>query len=129
MSVAVRGAAAGCSRRTQLTCSGARPMISVARSRSSASTWRLRCDGGVTPTASKPAFVRQLIGSPSIDIVPAVAISTWGRWALSTAPAITERVALPVQRMRMFGAGPWAPASMAASPPSGPARTSGKDVG
>ena len=77
-------------------------MTTVARSRSSATAWRLRCGGGVTPTDSKPARVRQLIGSPSIDIVPAVTTSTSGRWALSTAPAMTERVALPVQRMRMF---------------------------
>jgi hypothetical protein len=45
--------------------------------------------------------VRQLIGSPSIDIVPAVKTSTSGTWARSAAPAITERVALPVQRTRI----------------------------
>ena len=94
--------------------------MSVARSRSSASTWRLRCDGGVTPTASNPAFVRQLIGSPSIDIVPPVAISTWGRCALSTAPAMTERVALPVQRMRMFGSGSMGAREHGSRPPSRP---------
>ena len=59
----------------------------------------------MTPTASNPARVRQLIGSPSIESVPDVTISTSGTWAASTAPAITERVAFPVQRMRIM-AGP-----------------------
>ena len=36
-----------------------------------------------------------------MDIVPAVATSTSGRWLRSTAPAITERVALPVHSTRI----------------------------
>ena len=71
-------------------------------SSSSGVACRLRWSGAGTPTASNPARVRQLIGRPSIDSVPAVATSTSGRWARSAAPAMTERVALPVQRNRML---------------------------
>ena len=49
----------------------------------------------------EPRVVRQLIGNPSILIVPGVITSSSGTWARSSAPASTDRVAFPVQRNRM----------------------------
>ena len=70
------------------------------RHRRDGSAWpgALACLGHARPTASSAARIRQLIGSPSTDSVPAVATSTSGRIERRAAPARTDRAALPVHR-------------------------------
>ena len=64
---------------------------------SSSVSWWLRCPFADSPNDSRAARVRRLIGWPSMTWVPAV---TTGSGPLSSiAPAITERAALPVQRV------------------------------
>ena len=46
--------------------------------------------------------VRQLIGMPSTTCVPTVVMRSSGARASRSAPAITERAALPVQRNTMW---------------------------
>ncbi len=69
--------------------------------------WWLRWPSALWATASRAARVRRLIGWPSITWVPAV--TTGSGAARSMAPAITDRAALPVQRVTSTGprAGGW----------------------
>src|SRR5262245_48521514 len=72
-------------------------MTRSAESSSRGVAWRLRCEGTGSPSAAIASRVRQLMGIPSTTCVPDVVTSTPGRCSASTAPAITERAALPVQ--------------------------------
>ena len=97
LSVAVRGAARGCTRRIQPTCSPASAITRSARSSSSTVACRLRCIGTSRPSPRIASRVRQLIGMPSITCVPLVVTMTApGTCSSSSTPAITERAAFPV---------------------------------
>ena len=64
----------------------------------------LRCRSTTTPSALIASAVRQLIGRPSITCVPRVLTTRPGASA-SSAPAITERAALPVHNVTTCGIG------------------------
>ena len=66
-------------------------------------SWRLRCEWSLTPRATSASRVRMLIGKPSTTCVPRVSTTTMSGAAARSAPAITERAALPVQRVTTSG--------------------------